>query len=520
VRSSQAALRSRWTFAAVSTALFCVQIDYFAMNLALPRMAQDLGSDTTNLQWVISVYMLALGAFMTPAGRIGDIFGRRRALLAGVALFGVASVLCALAPSAGTIIAFRALQGLGAALIFPVSVSVLTNAFPAQRASQAIGMAYGIAGLGNAAGPLIGGLLTESFGWRSIFWLNVPFTVLSLVIGAICIDDSSDTTVPRRIDVAGLALIVFGVGLFTLTFDRGSAWGWTSPATLAAFVISVLLLAAFVVVERRVRWPLVDLSLIRNAKFTILVVAGTIANIAYAVTIYLSTMNLQLVRELDPLTAGLAFLGPSAGAALGGVLSGWLAARRPPVQVMGAGCAAAAVSLAALSASTGWVAYLIAHRCGYDAGAGVCVHDSRNASGGAPGARRRGSGRHAHVDRRTRRCGCGGLRHGDGDSVPRRLADGLWHRLDHRRSRGRAATRGAGRAVHRVGARSGADLRKRKRDRSLGLTPIGYQVGRGVGTRTGVPIGVEFAAGGGAAGTGRLAPVRASTISCWMMLAA
>jgi EmrB/QacA subfamily drug resistance transporter len=360
VESSQVAARSRWTFVAVSTALFCVQIDYFAMNLALPRMATDLGTDTTDLQWVISVYMLALGAFMTPAGRIGDIFGRRRALLAGVALFGVASVLCALAPSAGMVIAFRALQGLGAALIFPVSVSVLTNAFPAERASQAIGMAYGIAGLGNAAGPLIGGLLTESVGWRSIFWLNVPLTVISLVIGAMCIDESSDETVPRRIDLAGLSLIVFGIGLFTMTFDRGSAWGWTSPATLAALVISILLLAAFVVVQRRVRWPLVDLSLIRNAKFTILVVAGTIANIAYAVTIYLSTVNVQLVRELDPLTAGLAFLGPSAGAALGGVLSGWLAARRPPMQVMGAGCAAAAVSLAALSASTGWVPYLIA----------------------------------------------------------------------------------------------------------------------------------------------------------------
>jgi EmrB/QacA subfamily drug resistance transporter len=362
-------VRSRWIPAAVSTALFCVQIDYFAMNLALPRMARDLGSSVTDLQWVIGVYMLALGAFMVPAGRIGDIFGRRRTLLAGIALFGVASVLCAVAPSAGMVIAFRALQGLGAALIFPVSVSVLTNAFPAERSSEAIGFAYGIAGLGNAAGPLIGGLLTETVGWRAIFWLNVPFTVISLIVGALTMTESSDSTAPRRLDLSGLALIVAGVGLFTLTFDRAPTWGWLSPSTVGAFIVSILLLAGFLVVEHRVRWPLVDMSLARNAKFTILVIAGTIANIAYCVAIFLSTMYLQQVRHLSPLVAGLAFLGPSVGAALGGFWSGRLAARRPPVLVMGIACVTAAVSLALLSASRGWGFYLVAlTACGFTSG--------------------------------------------------------------------------------------------------------------------------------------------------------
>jgi EmrB/QacA subfamily drug resistance transporter len=361
VASVKAPARSVCTLVAVSTALFCVQLDYFAMNLALPRMAVDLRTSTTDLQWVISVYMLVLGAFMVPAGRIGDIFGRKRALLAGIALFGVASVLCAVAPSAEMVIAFRALQGVGAALIFPVSVSVLTNAFPASRSSQAIGLAYGIAGLGNAAGPLVGGLLTETLGWRSIFWLNVPFTILSMFIGAVAITESSDNTVPRRIDLTGLALIVVGVGLFTLAFDSASTWGWTSLATVAAFAASLLLLIAFVFAERRVRWPLVDLSLIRNASFTILVTAGTIANIAYTVTIFLSTVYLQHVRGLNPLMAGLVFLGPSVGAALGGMLSGWLAARRPPILVMGLACVGAALSLAALSVSdSSWAGYLVA----------------------------------------------------------------------------------------------------------------------------------------------------------------
>jgi EmrB/QacA subfamily drug resistance transporter len=350
-------------------ALFCVQIDYFAMNLALPRMASDLHSTAPDLQWVISVYMLALGAFMVPAGRIGDIFGRRRALLVGVALFGVASVLCALAPTATLVIAFRAVQGIGAALIFPVSVSVLTNAFPAGRASHAIGLAYGIAGLGNAAGPLIGGLLTDTVGWRWIFWLNVPLTLISLAIGAWSITESSDDTVPRRIDMTGLALVTLGIGLFTLAFDRAPTWGWLSTYTIAAFVGALVLLVLFVTVENRVRWPLVDLSLTRNPRFTILVVAGTIANIAYAVAIFLSTMYLQQVRALDPLMAGLVFLGPSAGAALGGLLSGRLATSRPPALVMGVTSVLAALALAALAAAAGWAVYLPAlTACGFTLG--------------------------------------------------------------------------------------------------------------------------------------------------------
>jgi EmrB/QacA subfamily drug resistance transporter len=362
-------VRFRWILAAVSMALFCVQIDYFAMNLALPRMAIDLNSTATDLQWVISVYMLALGAFMVPAGRIGDIFGRRCALLAGIALFGLSSALCALAPSATLVIAFRALQGLGAALIFPVSVSVLTNAFPAVRAGHAIGLAYGIAGLGNAAGPLIGGLLTETVGWRWIFWLNVPLTLVALAIGARSITESFDESVPRRIDVTGLALITVGIGLFTLTFDRAPSWGWLSAPTVVAFVCSLAALVVFVIVEKRVPWPLVDLSLLRNPRFTILVTAGTISNIAYGVTIFLSTLYLQQVHGLDPLMAGLAFLGPSAGAALGGAISGRLAASRPPVLVMGLTSVAAALSLAALAASSDWVGYLSAlTACGFTLG--------------------------------------------------------------------------------------------------------------------------------------------------------
>lgn len=362
-------MHPRWIIAAISTALFCVQIDYFAMNLALPRMASDLGSSTTDLQWVISIYMLALGAFMAPAGRIGDIFGRRRTLLVGIALFGVASVFCATAPSAPIVIAFRAVQGLGAALIFPVSVSVLTNTLPAEKSGRAIGLAYGIAGLGNAAGPLVGGLLTQTLGWRSVFWMLVPLSVVSIVIGMRTIPETSDETAPRRVDLSGLALITVGIGLFTFAFDRAPAWGWLSARVLAIFLASVALLATFVVIETRVRSPLIDLSLLRNPRFSLLVVAGTVANIAYVVTVFLATMNLQQVRGLDPMMAGLAFLGPSVGAALGGPISGRLASRNAPFAVMGVGCTAAAVSLGVLAASDNFAVYLAAlTACGFTMG--------------------------------------------------------------------------------------------------------------------------------------------------------
>ena len=229
-------------------------------------------------------------------------------------------------------------------------------------------MAYGIAGLGNATGPLIGGLLTETVGWRWIFWLNVPLTLAVQAIGARSITEPFDETVPRRIDITGLALITVGIGLFTLTFDRAPSWGWLSAPTVIAFIGSLAVLAVFVVIENRARWPLVDLSLARNPRFTVLVVARTIANVAYGVTIFLS-MYLQQVRGLDPLTAGLAFVGPSAGAALGGVMSGRLAASRPPVLVMGLTCVAAAFSLAALAASRSWAGYLPAlTACGFTLG--------------------------------------------------------------------------------------------------------------------------------------------------------
>jgi predicted MFS family arabinose efflux permease len=234
---------------------------------------------------------------------------------------------------------------------------------------------------------------------------------VSFLIGAKTIPETSDETVPRHLDFSGLALITTGIGLFTFAFDRAPSWGWLSAPTLGAFIASVVVLAAFVLVGQRVRWPPVNVALLRNSKFSTLVVAGTIANIAYTVTVFLSTMNLQQVRGLDPLTAGIAFLGPSAGAALGGVISGRLAARYSPIMVMGIGCAAAAVSLAVLAASEQWVVYLLAlTACGFTMGlvyAFTTVDSNRRC------ARAGGRSRRCHFDvaRHDRRCRNRGVGH-------------------------------------------------------------------------------------------------------------
>ena len=193
-------------------------------------------------------------------------------------------------------------------------------------------------------------------------------TAACAIIGVIAISESRDPDAPRRIDLAGLALLTSGIGAFTLTFDRAPVWGWWSPATIGAFTGAIALLALFVVVERRVRWPLVDLSLVRNLRFTVLVAAGTIANIAYGVTIFLATVNLQDARGLDPLAAGMVFLGPSAGAAAGGVLSGRLAAGHP-VRVMGVTTVLAAASLGLLASTRDWALYVPAlTACGFTLG--------------------------------------------------------------------------------------------------------------------------------------------------------
>jgi MFS family permease len=349
--------RLRRILLAVSLAMFLVQLDFFALNLALPQMARELGVTTTDMQWAISGYMLAVGALMIPGGRLGDILGRKRVLLAGVAVFGLTSLAAGLSESAGMVIAFRVLQGGGAAMSFPVGIAALTNAFPEDRRQAAIGNAYGIAAAGTALGPFVGGALSE-ISWRWVLIFNVPLALAALLLGLFSMEESRDPSVPRTIDVKGVAAVAVGIATLTFAVDRGDSWGWTSAATLGTFAAGALTLVAFVAIERRVRFPLVELSLFRNTPYVVVTLAGMVSNIAFCVTTFAITIYLQEVRGLSPILAGVVFLAPSLTLAVMGPLSGRLGPRFRPIGVMATAIGAGSVGLLILSGAHAWALFV------------------------------------------------------------------------------------------------------------------------------------------------------------------
>lgn len=343
---------------ALAVGMFCVQVDFFALSLALPQMAVDLDQTTTNMQWVLSAYMIAVGATMIPAGRLGDLRGHRRIVVAGLVVFAGASLVCGLSSSYGLLIGFRALQGLGAAAIFTVSVAAISTAVANDHRGVAIGALYGIANIGTALGPFIGGLLTEQLSWRWVFFLNVPLAAVAIFCCLRWLPSMPPAGATVRIDWLGLVLVSSAVVAVAYAADRGGEWGWSSPALIGLLAFAVVLLVIFTVVERRVRDPLIDLSLFRNRAFVLITVGGTIANIVYTATVLSTTIYLQDGRGLSPTVAGLVFLAPSVAVALSGPLAGRLAARRPVPVLIPATLMLGGVSLLATSAANAWGAYV------------------------------------------------------------------------------------------------------------------------------------------------------------------
>jgi EmrB/QacA subfamily drug resistance transporter len=357
--------------AAAAIAMFATNLDFFALNLAIPGMARDLDVSTTDMQWAISGYMLALAAFLIPGGRLGDLIGRRRMLILGTALFGMTSLIGGLAPSAGVLIAARLVQGIGAAILFPLCIAVVTATFPEDRRKRAIGNLYGLAAAATAVGPFVGGALTEALSWRWVLLINVPVAAIGILLMLRSVPESRDTSVPGRIDFTGLAAIAAGIAAVTFAVDRGDAWGWGSVETLGLFGAGALLLVGFVAIERRAAWPLVDLSLFRNRPYVSVTLLGMTANVVFVVTTFASTIYLQDVRDYSPLEAGFIFLAASAMQAIAGPLSGRLAERFQVPRVMAASIGIGAIGLLAVASGIGIGLYALALAV-FGIGYGLC----------------------------------------------------------------------------------------------------------------------------------------------------
>ncbi|MFD3933924.1 MFS transporter [Streptomyces sp. NPDC058611] len=310
--------------------LLIVSLDNTVLNVALPSMRRDLDASVAGLQWSIDSYTLVLASLLMLAGSTADRIGRRKVFVAGLVLFTLGSLLCSLAPSLDWLIVFRMVQAVGGAMLNPVAMSIITNTFtePAARA-RAIGVWGAVAGLSMAAGPLIGGLMVDSVGWRSIFWLNLPIGLAALVLTLRHIPESRAAR-PRRPDPVGQVLVMALLGSVTYGIIEAPAVGWSSPLIVGCAVVAVASLVGLLVYEPRREEPLVDLRFFRSAPFSGATVIAVSAFAGLSGFLFLNTLYLQDVRGLGALDAGLYMLPMAVLTFLFAPLSGRLVATRGP----------------------------------------------------------------------------------------------------------------------------------------------------------------------------------------------
>jgi EmrB/QacA subfamily drug resistance transporter len=329
------ARRLRWTLGLTSAAYFMVVLDALVVITALPQMQRDLHVGLSTLQWTVNAYGIAFAAGIIGAAALGDRLGRRRVFVAGVALFTLASAVCALAPSAGTLIAARTVQGLGGAVVLPLSLTILTSAFPAERRGTIIGIYGGLAGLAVASGPLVGGGVTEGIDWHWVFWINVPIGIAATLLSLRLLPESHG--VPARLDLPGVTLVSgASVGL-VWGLVRANTAGWSSPEIVATLSSGATLIIAFLLWEARAREPMVPLGLFRSRTFaagnvTTFLMSASIFGAAFFVVQYF-----QLARDNSPLSSGLKLLPWTATPMIVAPLAGALSDRigRRPVMATG-----------------------------------------------------------------------------------------------------------------------------------------------------------------------------------------
>ncbi|MFM8855825.1 MAG: DHA2 family efflux MFS transporter permease subunit [Actinomycetota bacterium] len=329
--------RRWWVMAILSASVFLVVVDNLIVNVALPTLQRELDASVTSLQWIVDAYALVFACLLLAGGGIGDRWGRKRALQVGLVLFAVFSGFGAFANSADSLVIWRGAMGVGAALVFPATLAIITNLFvdPIERA-KAIGLWSAVSGMAVAFGPVAGGFLLEHFWWGSVFLVNIPIVALALIIGHFLIPESREPH-RGRFDVVGLGLSVVAIGVLVYTVIESPHWGWGSAKSIAGFAIATATLALFIRYEARRDGPLLDVTFFRNARFSAATGSIGIAFLCLFGFTFLVTQYFQFVRGYDPLESGLRTLPFAVGAGVTAPLAARAALRWGTTRVVTAG---------------------------------------------------------------------------------------------------------------------------------------------------------------------------------------
>ncbi len=338
-----------------SMSLLIVGLDVTIVNVALPSIGKDFHAPLSGLQWTVDSYTLVLASLLMLSGSTADRFGRRRTFVIGLLTFAGGSLLCSLAPDLTMLIIFRMVQAVGGSMLNPVAMSIITNTFtiPRERA-QAIGVWAAVVGVSMALGPVVGGVLVSSVGWRSIFWINIPVGLTAVVLARRYIPESK-APVARKVDVPGQVLVITFLSSLTYGIIEAPDRGWSSAVIIGAFTVAAVSLVALLVCEHRASQPLIDLRFFRSVPFSSAALVAVAAFAALGGFLFLNTLYLQDVRGLSPLQAGLDTLPMAAMTMLLPPLSGRIVGRRGgrlPLVIAGATLCTACLMLVGLSATT------------------------------------------------------------------------------------------------------------------------------------------------------------------------
>ncbi|MEA2313768.1 MAG: hypothetical protein QOI03_460 [Solirubrobacteraceae bacterium] len=346
--------RPWWALGAMCFALFMIMLDNTVVNVALPSIQRSLHASTSSLEWTVNAYTLTFAVLLVTGGRLGDLFGRRRMFLIGVAIFGCSSFLIALSQSDTWLIAFRAVQGIGSGFMMPATLSIITNMFAPHERGRAIGTWAGVSAMALAIGPVVGGLLVEEVSWQSIFLLNVPVAALAITVTLLAVRESRDESAIREIDLPGVASLTVALAALVLALVKSNAWGWGSARVLGLFAVALVGLAAFVAIEPRRRAPVVEFAVFRSRSFFGANVVAFIVSFSMFATFFSLALYMQDILHFSPLQSGLRFLPTTICVMVSGPIAGRLADRIGSRPLMTGG-------LLSVSASMFWMTGITTH---------------------------------------------------------------------------------------------------------------------------------------------------------------